>query len=464
MSRPQLYLNHDADFDWLIAVEYGAADDDQPDEYRKVVSDSFAYLLDRPGGRAIGFTVKGFSAFDPEDARLSEAWEGPRFDAPQLGLRNASAGEIAVAAGHFFKGDSSVNRWHFDRAVGSSGKEAEFHWRATLQAGDAMAHYGLGYTLVELGRAEEARAHLEEYTRAVPENAWAWCWLGRACEEMGEPERARAAYEKALELEAGSEDETDAAELLEGLDEGGISREMREAAEGDADDDAGDEPAGVELVISYDAGRDFLWALFPGEVVDGHLPDETDEVGEGVYVYLRGPDGPVIGFGVEDLSEREPPLVPDELTEDLRFDVPMLCLLNTGIDEIAMAARDFVGGISTPGIQFFHLAVEAGEKRELEEAEALWRLCLAAGEPQGHFGLGCALCERERYDEAVPHLVTYVQIAPRHAWAWSWLGRACEGMGLTDTARDAYETAVELEEVCGYETDARQRLEGLAQG
>jgi hypothetical protein len=37
-------------------------------------------------------------------------------------------------------------------------------------------------------------------------------------------------------------------------------------------------------------------------------------------------------------------------------------------------------------------------------------------------------------------------------------------MGLTDTARDAYETAVELEEVCGYETDARQRLEGLAQG
>ena len=55
-----------------------------------------------------------------------------------------------------------------------------------LEAGDQKARYGLGYTLVELGEFREAYDHLRIYTELTPHNAWAWCWLGRACEGLGE--------------------------------------------------------------------------------------------------------------------------------------------------------------------------------------------------------------------------------------------------------------------------------------
>ena len=77
-----------------------------------------------------------------------------------------------------------------------------------------MAHYGLGYTLYELERYHEAYRHLRAYTELVPADGWAWCWLGKACEGMGELEEARSTYEKAIELDG---DETDAPELLVNL-------------------------------------------------------------------------------------------------------------------------------------------------------------------------------------------------------------------------------------------------------
>ncbi len=48
----------------------------------------------------------------------------------------------------------------------------------------------------------------------VPADGWAWCWLGKACEAMGELEEARSTYEKAIELDG---DKTDAPELLVSL-------------------------------------------------------------------------------------------------------------------------------------------------------------------------------------------------------------------------------------------------------
>lgn len=74
-----------------------------------------------------------------------------------------------------------------------------------------MAHHALGYTLYDLGRYHEAYRHLKAYTEIVPADGWAWRWLGKASEAIGEREEARSAYEKAIALDG---DETDAPELL----------------------------------------------------------------------------------------------------------------------------------------------------------------------------------------------------------------------------------------------------------
>src|SRR5687767_8645553 len=101
------------------------------------------------------------------------------------------------------------------------------------------------------------------------------------------------------------------------------------------------------LRISIDADLDFLWALVPGEVVDGHMEDETEEIVEGVYLWRRGPDGPLIGFGIDDLSEFDPDEFGERLWRRPRFDVPTLGLRKAPIAEIALAARATIEG-STP--------------------------------------------------------------------------------------------------------------------
>lgn len=97
----------------------------------------------------------------------------------------------------------------------TEGEEAEALWRYCLQSGDLMAHYSLGYTLYELERYREAYCHLRAYTELVPADGWAWCWLGKACEAMGELDEARSTYEKAIHLDG---DETEAPERLTNLD------------------------------------------------------------------------------------------------------------------------------------------------------------------------------------------------------------------------------------------------------
>lgn len=217
--RPRLYLNHSAGLDWLIALEFGRIDDGQPPENWREVSEQFGYLHDGPGGRCLGFEALGFSDLDPEDPSLAEIWEGPRFDAPQLGLSDATAGEIIVAARTFFGGRDSVNRVYFERGCRTEGEEALANWQTCLEAGDAMAHFALGYTLYELGRHREAYRHLRHYTEIAPAEGWNWCWYGKAAEALGELEEARAAYHRALELEQKGGQETEAEELLAGLEE-----------------------------------------------------------------------------------------------------------------------------------------------------------------------------------------------------------------------------------------------------
>ncbi len=216
MSLPKLYLNRIAEFDWLIALEFGRVDDGQASDHWRGVTESFGFLLDSPGGSEVGFKIVDFSDFDPEHPEVAVIWSEPHFDVPLLGLTGASAGEIVTAARPLLGEGSTVNRWYFDAAVKAEGEEALSLWLACLQAGDSMAHFALGYTLYELGRHHEAYRHLRHYTEIAPAAAWNWCWLGKAAEAIGELTEARVAYERAIELSE-DDDETDAPELLERL-------------------------------------------------------------------------------------------------------------------------------------------------------------------------------------------------------------------------------------------------------
>lgn len=124
MAKAILYLSHDAEHDWLSAIEFGQADDRLPDERRRVVSDTFCYVLRGPEREEIGFTVLGFSEFDPAGEEVSDIWEGPRFDVPALGLTDATAGEIVVGARAFLGSESTLNRRIFASASSVEGEDA----------------------------------------------------------------------------------------------------------------------------------------------------------------------------------------------------------------------------------------------------------------------------------------------------------------------------------------------------
>ena len=218
MTNPPLYINRDVGQDWLAALPLGRVSDGQPEDHYIYVGDSFRWCLNGAGGEILGFEVVTLTEFDPGHDDYEELWSGPRFDAPLLALTGATAGEIVAAVKARYDHEPTLNRIYFDRAVGTTGEEAVNNWRLCLECGDSMAHYGLGYTLLEAGQAHEAYAHLRHYTEIIPTNAWAWCWLGKACTALGSVDEARAAYRRALALEEAGGFETDAPELLEELD------------------------------------------------------------------------------------------------------------------------------------------------------------------------------------------------------------------------------------------------------
>jgi hypothetical protein len=192
LSPPRLYLSHDGGLDWLIALEFGRVDDAQPPECWRAVNGQFALLHDVPGGRVLGLKVLAFSEFDPE-------------------------GEVVIAARAYFAGRDSLNRELFRAATAAEGEDAVALWRRCLEAGDAMAHFALGYTLLGLGRAPEAYRHLRHYTEIAPHGSWNWCWYGMAAGAVGELVEARRAYRRAIELEEAGDQETEARELLAAL-------------------------------------------------------------------------------------------------------------------------------------------------------------------------------------------------------------------------------------------------------
>jgi tetratricopeptide (TPR) repeat protein len=214
-ANPRLYINNAPELDWLIALEFGRVDDAQPPDNWRGVSHQLGFLDEPPDGRCLGFKVLEFSTFDPAADEVAEIWSGPLFDVPLLGLAGVSAGEIVLATRALLGDEPSINRVYFNEAAGADDPaEALALWISCLEAGDSMAHFGLGYTLYALERYQEAYRHLRHYTEIAPCGSWNWCWFGRAAEAVGELTEARRAYERAIELEANGSDETDAAERL----------------------------------------------------------------------------------------------------------------------------------------------------------------------------------------------------------------------------------------------------------
>ena len=222
-----LHLTVDPYWDSLTAIAFGRVDDGLPPAQCPALEEDerIGFVLDGPGvGPVIGFRVAEPHEVDVLALASDELWSGPRFDVPTLGLVAVSVGEILLAVqGRYREEEPTTDALYFHAAIAAGdedGKdllEAQSSFRLALEAGDMKALFGLGYTLVEAGRPREAYDALRRYTELTPFNAWAWFWLGRACVDMGAPDEARSAFERALACEEEGSFETDAREYLREL-------------------------------------------------------------------------------------------------------------------------------------------------------------------------------------------------------------------------------------------------------
>ena len=225
----RLSINLMREYDWLVCLEFGRVDDGQnPDCWVGLADwdERIGLLYDKPLGtqdaKPIGFKILDFNWFVDELEPDDEAWGGPVFHVPQLGLERATVAEIAIATNALFPEDSTPNRYFFNAAAANheSPAEALEGWLTCLASGDSMAHFGVGTTLYELGRYHDAYRHLRYYAQIAPSEPWNQVWYGKAAEAIGENSEAVKAYDAAIEIEKLSVEEgerTDAAELLEAL-------------------------------------------------------------------------------------------------------------------------------------------------------------------------------------------------------------------------------------------------------
>jgi len=217
--------------------------------------------------------------------------------------------------------------------------------------------------------------------------------------------------------------------------------------------------------LSVDPSLECMTVIGFGGVWDGQLPDECGALEEDERIqFLLEEDEPRIkALMVHEPFEIDPnELSSDEVWgEDIGFDVPQLGLMCASVGELILAVQGrFRPDEPTADVVYFQMAVDAAGG-DLEAAAELWKLVIECGDMKGHFGLGYTLHDLGRFREAYSHLRFYTWLTPRNAWAWCWLGKACEGLGERTEARDAYRRAAEMEELGGFETDAPDRLREL---
>src|SRR3954453_22365680 len=199
-----LHVSVNVTDDWLEAVEFGAVVDARPSSQRIEISPDVRFVLRSARGPISGFTVHRFSTLDVDDLGDS-AFGDPRFSVPLLGMDSASIGEVILAARARFE-VSTADVCFFMLALACAEDEGDLeaaagHWLSCVESGDMRGLFGLGYTLYDLQRYVEAYPPLRRYTELAAHNSWAWLWLGRTCEALGELEEAADAYRAAVRRE-----------------------------------------------------------------------------------------------------------------------------------------------------------------------------------------------------------------------------------------------------------------------
>jgi hypothetical protein len=220
-TRIPLHLAVNVDEGWIEAIEFGQVVDGRPEDQLSLVTEDVRLVRRSANGEVVGFTVLHYLTTDLD--QLGElAFDGPRFSVPALGLDAASIGEVVLAVrGRIVESTADVQ--FFAAALRSAEDEGDLiaaaaSWRNCLQAGDMRGHFGLGYTLYDLGSVREAYDHLRRYSELAPHNSWSWLWLGRAAEAIGEVAEAGEAYRSAIRREREGSFRTDALERLRDLD------------------------------------------------------------------------------------------------------------------------------------------------------------------------------------------------------------------------------------------------------
>ena len=214
------------------------------------------------------------------------------------------------------------------------------------------------------------------------------------------------------------------------------------------------------LHLTVDPWWDTLHCLAFGTVSDGLLERQRliADSGDLIFVVKDPEVGPVLGFEILGLSEFELPDEDPEVWDGPRFEVPRLGLVDASAGEIILAVRAQLGDDPTADAMHFHTAIAA---KYPHDALPHWELALDAGDMRAHFGLGYTLVEAGRPDRGYAHLRRYTELAPANSWAWCWLGQCCEALGRHSEAANVYERAIVVEELCGMQTDADERLERL---
>jgi ADP-ribosyl-[dinitrogen reductase] hydrolase len=213
-----MFVSNVPERDVLYLFERGHVDDGLEPERKVEICEHVALILDLEGRECVGFIFGKLSEFDFEAPANAVVWTGPRFDVPALGVDRGTVGLVAATARLVLGDLRTPDRLLFDAAVRTEDpSESLSRWEECLAEGNELARYALGYTLLELDRPREAHEQLRRYSALVRRNAWAWCYLGQACERLEDWEGAEYAYRQALEATAGGSFDTDAPELLSAL-------------------------------------------------------------------------------------------------------------------------------------------------------------------------------------------------------------------------------------------------------
>lgn len=213
-----MFVSNVPERDVLYVLERGYVDDGLEPERKVEICEHVSLILDLHGSECVGFMFGNLSEFDFEAPANRVVWTGPRFDVPALGVDRGTVGLVAATARLVLGALRTPDRLLFDAAVRTEdSSDALSRWEACLAEGNELARYALGYTLLALDRPREAHEQLKRYSSFVRGNAWAWCYLGQACEKLENWEGAEYAYRQAREsTDAGSYD-TDADEQLAAL-------------------------------------------------------------------------------------------------------------------------------------------------------------------------------------------------------------------------------------------------------